>query len=209
MERSSLTPCLDENRIDEGAGGDNSKEIELSDISDDEEWPQSQEVQKSRNTNGNGKSVNQYGFKKITRSNRDRNYRDKRDEKEFNEKSSRNRKTDINRRKKEIQRYDVRKVIASKDFSISRSKSRSVSPKPATSRYRKSFSPRKRSKSPISRPNPSKTHRYSPNSPRHHSPTPDFYRNYQQQRSPLPEEMFINERKSRHKHSKLSELLKN
>lgn len=206
QHQRSLTPCLDENR-DEGNGGENMKEIELSDISDDEgfQWPDQEAAR-----NGNGKkSGEKFVFKKITRSNRDRNYRYKRDEKVLNEHSSRKMKSD-NFRRKEIQRYDVRKVVATKEFSISRSRSRSVSTKPTTSRYQDSFSPRrdvyKRSQSPIShRPFHIKTQRYSPISSKHSpSLTTDRYRNYQQYRSPSLERISSRRSRSKHKHNKLS-----
>lgn len=213
IDQRSLTPCLDENR-DEGNGGENSKEIELSDISDDEEeWPD-QEA-RNGNGNGNGKSGEKFGFKKITRSNRDRNYRYKQDEhnkvlNEHSSSSSRKRKSE-NYRRKEILRYDVRKVVATRDFSMSRSRSRSISPKPTTSRYQDtSFSPRqrvRRSQSPILRPFHIKTHRYSPVVPSRHSPSPTtdrYHRTYQQYRSPTPEKMSTRRSRSKHKHNKLS-----
>lgn len=207
--RCSLTPCLDEDRIDEGICRESLKEIELSDISEDDNWPM-QDPQQKLNRNGNGNNNELYEFKKITKSSRDRNYRDKRDHKDFaSKRSSSSRKTEIIQRKKEIERYDVRKVIACKDFSISRSRSRSSSPRPTTSRYRSSFSPRRRGdvynrtpQSPISisRKRPKQQHQQQ------HSLTPERYRSYQKYKSPpISEEMTHARRsRSRHKHNKSS-----
>lgn len=222
-QRRSLTPCLDENRVDDDPGGDNSKEIELSDISDEDDgfqWPE--DVSNGKAANGNGKAKNdQLAFKKITRSNRDRNYRDKlskRDDEGSRKKGAytennsnrggRYRKPVENKRKQEIPRYDVRKVIANRDFSISRSRSRSFSPQPVVSRHRRgSYSPlqRREAISPNRPFHTTKSHRYSDT---RHSPSlsPDRYRNYQQYKSLTPPDTFtvIRRSRSKNKHNKLN-----
>lgn len=196
------TPCLDENRIeDDNIEGDNSKEIELSDISDEEEnqWP---DDDGRANGNGNGE---QFGFKKLTKNNRDRNYRENTNRRsDRRDISSRlGAKKSDNSRKKEIERYNVRKVIANRDFSISRSKSRSYSP---PRQRRGSYSPRRRSISPKTRTKTSrnKSHYYSPivSSPRHSpslSPDRNYPRNYQQYNK-SPERTRRSRSRSRHKH---------
>jgi hypothetical protein len=193
------TPCLDENRIDDDNGGDNSKEIELSDISDEEEnqWPDD-----DGRANGN-RNGDQFGFKRLKRGNRDRNYREN-----ANRRSGRRdissrlgAKRIDNSRRKEIERYNVRKVIANREFSISQSRSRTNSPQ---RHRRESYSPRKRSVSPkASRKKPF----YSPVSPKH-SPSPSPQRNYSrnyQQYNKSPER--TRRSRSRHKHSKMKVLI--
>jgi hypothetical protein len=220
--RRSLTPCLDENRVEEDPGGDNSKEIELSDISDEDDGFQWPDVSNGKAANGKSKN-DQLAFKKITRSNRDRNYRDKvnrRDEdggsgggrkgaySENTARGGRYRKPVEIKRKQEIPRYDVRKVIANRDFSISRSRSRSFSP--TVSRHRRSSysPPQRREAASPTRPyhgSTTKSHRYTDT---RHSPSlsPDRYRNYQQYKSLTPPETLTVTRRSRskNKHSKLS-----
>lgn len=198
------TPCLDENRIDDDNGGDNSKEIELSDISDEEEnlWLDNNNDDVRKNGNGD-----QFKFKRLTRGNRDRNYRENANRKtdRRNMSSRLGAKRIDNSRRKEIERYNVRKVIANREFSISRSRSRTHSPH----RHRRgSYSPRRRSISPKTSRN--KSHYYSPISPSRHSPSPSpdrkYPRNYQQynKRSQSPQEKLTSSRRSRskHKHSK-------
>lgn len=183
------TPCLDEN---EDNGGDNSKEIELSDISDEEDnqWPEEDRA------NGNGRAGDKSGFKRLTRNNRDRNYREnqKRRSDRRDISSRLGAKRIDNSRRKEIERYNVRKVIASREFSISRSRSRSHTP---NRHHRGSYSPRRRSQSR------NKSNYYSPVSPRH-SPSPErnYPRNYQQynRRSQSVE---ARRSRSRQKHSKI------
>lgn len=184
------TPCLDENRIDDDNGGDNSKEIELSDISD-EDWPE-EDVRVRANGNGNG---DQFGFKRLTRNNRDRNYRENQNRRSDRRTISSRlgaKKID-NSRRKEIERYNVRKVIANREFSISRSRSRT-----------RSYSPRRRSVSP--RTSRKKPNYYSPISTRHSpSLSPERPRNYQQynRRSQSPQVKTATRRsRSKHKHSK-------
>lgn len=193
------TPCLDENRIDDDNGGDNSKEIELSDISDEEDnqWP---EDDVRANGNGNG---DQFGFKRLTRGNRDRNYRENTNRRsDRRDLSSRlGAKRADNSRRKEIERYNVRKVIASRDFSISRSRSRSYSPH---RHHRGSYSPRRRSNSLKTSRN--KSHYYSPVVSPKHSPSPErnYSRTYQQQQQQQYKKSPERTRRSRsrHKHSK-------
>lgn len=209
----SLTPCLDENRVDDENCGDTSKEIELSDISDeDEEWSECNNKSDDIRTNGNGdQSAKDSAFKKITRNNRERNYRDnvrrRNDSKDYysNRVSNINRRFD-NSRRKEIERYNVRKVIANREFSISRSRSRSFSPPSRvdipSSRQPKhsSFSPKrdiyKQSLSPMSRQK-----RYSPISPRHSS-SPDQYRTFPYNRRSLTPEEVTRRSRSKHRHTK-------
>lgn len=214
----SLTPCLDENRVDDENCGDTSKEIELSDISDDdEEWSECNNKSDDIRTNGNGDQSKESTFKKITRNNRERNYRDnvrrRTDSKDYysNRVSNMNRRFD-NSRRKEIERYNVRKVIANREFSISRSRSRSFSPPSrvdiSSSRQLKhsSFSPKrdiyKQSLSPVSRQK-----RYSPISPRHSSSpiSPRHqYRAFPYNRRSLTPEEVIRRSRSKHRHTKTS-----
>ncbi|KAG5681418.1 hypothetical protein PVAND_010856 [Polypedilum vanderplanki] len=229
--RRSRTPCLDENRIEDESCADNSKEIELSDISDeDDQWPECNNKSEEY-TNGNqisnasnggtnaaaNSTAPQYKqdkestFKKITRSNRDRNYRDnirrRENYNEFHQNRISYKKID-NSRRKEIERYDVRKVVASKDFSISRSRSRSLTPQRRNKipRHREYFSPKRnegthrRSLSPVSR---QKSH-YSPISmspaSRTSSISPDRHHRNKHRRSPHYEEEIVRRSRSRHKY---------
>jgi hypothetical protein len=244
--RRSRTPCLDENRVEDESCADNSKEIELSDISDDDEqWPECNN-KSDECTNGNPKSnangdhrhhqPHQKGsaFKKITRSNRDRNYRDNVKKRDFGEnhnefqQSRSNYKSKIdNSRRKEIERYNVRKVVASRDFSISRSRSRSATPRRSKiPRHREYFSPkrdahhqRRRSISPVAEATNRQKTRYSPISisppSRISSLSPDRFRSKQQhqysKRSKSPsfgeeEEVVVRRSRSRHKHSEFDSL---
>lgn len=215
MERSLTpsTPCMDENRVEEVISEDILKEIEFSDISDDEQWPEN--IQ-SENVN-----AEQYEFKRVTKINRDkRNYRDSRSGKGLIGDKYTKRKNKSNRRKKEIERYDVRKVIASRDISISMSRSRSNSPKPTTSyasrnRKSKSFSQEKRrrkdtsrsrSQSPVSRLDYTKSYRNKSLTP---SPkyikSSEYYRNCQQHKSTTSDKsklMVFRRSSSKHKKSK-------
>lgn len=220
-----LTPCLDENRVDEENCADNSKEIELSDISDEDEfWS---ECNNDVRPNGNDQQANtnkESAFKKLTRSNRERNYRDnvRRRNDDYYPNRLHLRRYD-NSRRKEIERYNVRKVIASRDFSISKSRSRSFSPPqpqhPAIHqrptrmdiplRHRNpSYSPSNRDyyRHSLS-PGLPRQKRYSPISLRD-STSPDPYRgdtNYIR-RSLTPEEF---SRRSKHRHAKNSKHLVN
>jgi hypothetical protein len=232
--RRSRTPCLDENRVEDETGADNSKEIELSDISDeDEQWPESNQNNKSDEyTNGNNPNANGSGndhqqqprqykgspFKKITRSNRDRNYRDNAKRRgdfaenysDFKQSRTDYRKID-NSRRKEIERYNVRKVVANREFTMSRSRSRSFSPrksKPEKFVRRERESPRRdahrKSTSPVVNRQKS---RYSPISisppSRASSPSLDRYRNKYRRSLSLEEvEVTGRQSRSRHKHSK-------
>lgn len=209
LDRRSLTPCLDEN--DENCA-ENSKEIELSDISDIEEDGNWSECNKNNNevrTKANGNESKESSFKKINRSTRGRNYRDNIRRKSETGTFPQHRQQihqpyrRFDNKRRDIERYSVRNVVASREFSISRSRSRS--PKVERSRVHrsKSFSPkprdnyRKKSISPAYYT--SKTNRYkSPPrkySPKHsRSPSLDQYR---QKRSPSPE---LPPRRSRSRH---------
>lgn len=204
----SLTPCLDENRVEDESCADNSKEIELSDISDeDEEWSECNNKSDDIRTNGNGDRMKESAFKKITRNNRERNYRDnvrkRTDGNDYYTNRSNMRRFD-NSRRKEIERYNVRKVIANREFSISRSRSRSFSPQrveiPSRQPKHSSFSPKrdiyKQSLSPMSRQK-----RYSPISPRHSS-SPDPYRAFPYSRRSLTPEEATRRSRSKHRHTK-------
>ncbi|KAL7034430.1 hypothetical protein ACKWTF_007965 [Chironomus riparius] len=205
----SLTPCLDENRVDDENCADNSKEIELSDISDeDEEWSECNNRSDNIRTNGNnGDQLKESAFKKITRNNRERNYRDnvrrKTDGHDYYSNRSNMRRFD-NSRRKEIERYNVRKVIANREFSISRSRSRSFSLSrveiPSRQPKHSSFSPKrdiyKQSLSPVSRQK-----RYSPISPRHSS-SPDQYRAFPYNRRSLTPQEVARRSRSKHRHTK-------
>ncbi|XP_070492201.1 PHD and RING finger domain-containing protein 1-like isoform X2 [Chironomus tepperi] len=203
----SLTPCLDENRVEDENCGDTSKEIELSDISDDdEEWSECNNKSDDIRTNGNGDQSKEFAFKKITRNNRERNYRDVRRRTDGNDYYSNrsNMSRFDNSRRKEIERYDVRKVIANREFSISRSRSRSFSPPrveiPSRQPKHSSYSPKrdiyKQSLSPVSRQK-----RYSPISPRHSS-SPDQYRAFPYNRRSLTPEEATRRSRSKHRHTK-------
>jgi len=229
-DRRSLTPCLDENGDDENCLED-SKEIELSDISDEDEnhqWPdqcnnKADDDRAGWKANGNGSKAGESPFKKITRSTRERNYRDNLGRKppsqhHHHQPQSSFKRFDVKR--KEIERYNVRNVITSREFTISRSNSRSLSPRPrldsAGSRYRsRSVSP-KRDTTTHRRRSTSHHHhhhvparyrsprRYSPApaSPKHSSPSLERYRhNYRQ--SPTPKEAAS--QRSHHKASKIRE----
>lgn len=234
--RRSLTPCLDENRVEDDNCADDSKEIELSDISDDDEqWLECNNKAGDGtrpNGNANGSSDHHHqskesAFKKITKNNRERNYRDRdnarRRSDDFRHQKRSNYNKFDNSRKKEIERYDVRKVIASREFSMSRSKSRSRSYSPRKSIFENTTSSQKISQkrdsfrqsispaaaTPLalrSRP------RYSPisMSPPSHSLSPvDRFRSYPyNKRSQSPQEETNRRSRSRHKHTKNSKILK-
>jgi hypothetical protein len=218
----SLTPCLDENRVDEDNCADNSKEIELSDISDEDEndnqWKECNKTEDHLRANGNDRSK-ESTFKKITKSTRERNYRDnikrRLDGNDFYSNRLNYRNKFDNSRRKEIERYNVRKVIANRDFSMSRSRSRSYSPRGRAENlpqrhHQPAFSPAKREVYKRSAsPNPFELTRHTRRpSPRHSvSPLSDRYRNYHRNRSVTPEEIKSRRSRSRHKHSKLSGFL--
>lgn len=214
--RRSLTPCLDENGIDdENCELESSKEIALSDISDieDENWQdcnknQQQERDGSK-ANGNGSKSSDPLFKKITRNTRGRNYRDnvrrKPEGSNFQPRPTHQpRFREFDNKRREIKRYNVRNVVSSRDFSISKSRSRSP-------RHRsRSFSPkrdsfRRKSNSPAyfgSNRYKSSPRRFSPLPNKHsRSPSLDRYRNYQYKRTPTPQEPMRRSR-SRHKAEK-------
>lgn len=227
LDRRSLTPCLDENGMDDENGGlDNSKEIELSDISDieDENWQECNKANEERRdgakANGNGSKTTESTFKKITRNTRERNYRDnvrrKSDSANFQHRPTTHqpyRRFDPKRR--EMERYSVRNVVASREFSISRSRSRSPRIDSIGSRHRsRSVTPkrdnyRRRSNSPAyygSARYRSPARKYSPLSSKHsRSPSLDRYRNYQYKRSPTPEPAAVRSSRSRHKVDKSRE----
>lgn len=214
----SLTPCLDENRVEEENCADNSKEIELSDISDEDEefWSECNNKTEEVRTNGNGSEQisKESAFKKITRNNRDRNYRDnirrRNDGNDYYSNRQNMRRFD-NSRRKEIERYNVRKVIANREFSMSRSRSRSISPLPRMEiplrhPQRSSFSPKRdiyarQSISPSARPR-----RYSPISPRHSSSPSEQFRGYPYNRRSLTPEEVSRRSRSKHRHTKNSKL---
>lgn len=223
LDRRSLTPCLDENGMDdENCGLESSKEIELSDISDieDENWQISDERREASKANGNGSKANDLTFKKINRSTRGRNYRDNIRRNPEIAAHSQQRSTHqpyrpFDNKRKEIKRYNVRNVVASREFSISRSRSRSPRVDSLGSRHRsRSFTPkrdvyRRKSISPArSRPNRYKTppRKYSPPSKHSRSPSLSRYRNYR--RTPTPEEPARRSR-SRHKPNKIREFIEN
>ena len=208
LDRRSLTPCLDEN--DENL---NSKEIELSDISDIEEDGNWSECNKKNNevrrdgTKANGNESKESSFKKINRSARGRNYRDNIRRKSETGNFPQHRPQihqpyrRFDNKRRDIERYSVRNVVASREFSISRSRSRS--PKAERSRVHRS-----RSHSPKPRDNYRKksispayytSNRYK-SSPRKYSPkhsrTPSLDQ-YRHKRSPSPE---VPPRRSRSRH---------
>jgi hypothetical protein len=239
MNRRSLTPCLDENRVDDENCADDSKEIELSDISDDEdneEWSECNTKNENLRANGKSNQTNrEFAFKKMTKNNRrDRNYRDNLSKRnnsataapdEYHSSRMSYKKYD-NSRRKEIERYDVRKVVASiREFTMSRSRSRSFSPRtkqdnaPEQRHQRASFSPSntqresfKRSITPVAS-HPSRRKRYSPalsprphhqHKHRHHSLSPSPQRHFRKfpfKRSITPEKVPRRSR-SRHRHTK-------
>lgn len=222
LDRRSLTPCLDEN--DENCCLENSKEIELSDISDieeDESWLEcnktnNEERRDGTKANGNEpKGARESTFKKITRNTRGRNYRDnirRKPEATGNFQHHRPQRTHqpyrrFDTKRRDIERYSVRNVVASREFTISRSRSRSpridsigsrghrsrsVTPKQRDNYRKKSLSPAyygsNRYKSP--------PRKYSPFSSKHsRSPSLDRYNRYK--RSPTPE---LPQRRSRSRH---------
>lgn len=214
-DNRSLTPCLDENGVDEICDLESSKEIELSDISDieDENWQISDERRDATKANGNGSKASDLTFKKINRSTRGRNYRDNiRRNPEVAGHSGQQRSPHkpyrtFDNKRREIKRYNVRNIVASRDFSISRSRSissrrrsRSLSPKRDVYR-RKSISPAR------NRANRYKTppRKYSPISSKHsRSPSLGHYRTYR--RTPTPEKPTVARRsRSRHKPDKIRE----
>lgn len=227
LDRRSLTPCLDENGVDdENCCLESSKEIELSDISDieDENWQECNKISEDRRdgskANGPDKG-NEFTFKKVTRNARGRNYRDnirrKPDSGNFQSRPSHQPYRNFDSKRREIERYSVRNVVASRDFSISRSRSRSPRLESNASRHRsRSVSPkrsresyRKKSISPAyygSNRYKSPPRKYSPLSSKHsRSPSLDRYRGYQYKRSPTPTEPLRSSR-SRHKSDKTREL---
>lgn len=111
---------------------------DLSDISD-EDLKNLEDV--------NNKAPNERLFRKITNA-RDRNYRDNKPSKSrsprVREKNSENRRKRHNKRS-EIQRYDVRRIVRdNRDFSLSKSRSRSRSPRSPIHRRRSPPSTRRR-----------------------------------------------------------------
>ncbi|CRK99004.1 CLUMA_CG011960, isoform A [Clunio marinus] len=210
LDRRSLTPCLDENGVDdENACMESSKEIELSDISDIEDW---NKISDGAKANGNGSASKEATFKKITQSTRERNYRDNIRRKNDNSGQFYHRQTHqpsyrrFDNKRREMERYNVRNVVASRDFSISKSRSRSPRIANIASRHRsKSFSPkrdiyRRRSITPThysSNRYKSPIRRQSSVSKHSRSPSFERYQNYKYKRSPTPEPPM---RKSRSRH---------
>lgn len=226
LDRRSLTPCLDENGVDDDNCLESSKEIELSDISDieDENWQECNKVTDERRdgskANGNDAKSTDPLFKKITRNTRGRNYRDnirrKPESGSFQPRSTNQPYRSFDNKRREMKRYSVRNVVANRDFSISRSRSRSPRVDSIGSRHRsRSFSPkrdtyRRKSISPAyPRLNRYKSppRKYSPLSSKHsRSPSIDRYRNYPNKRSPTPEQPTRRSR-SRHKSDKAREFI--
>jgi hypothetical protein len=225
QDRRSLTPCLDENGIDDDNGGlEDSKEIELSDISDIEEenWQEcnnknSDERRDGTKANGNDAKPKESSFKKITGNARGRNYRDNVRRKPESGNNFQHRQTHqpyrrFDGKRREVERYSVRNVVASREFSISRSRSRSprienIRPRGHRSR---SFTPkrdayRRKSISPAyygSSRYKSPPRKYSPFSSKHsRSPSLERYRSYHYKRSPSPE-IVTRRSRSRHKADK-------
>lgn len=212
LDRRSLTPCLDENGIeDDNCDLESSKEIALSDISEDDNWHECNKVD-VRGSNGNDRKSRDVVFKKITRNTRGRNYRDnirRKPDNNFQQRSFHQppyRQFDSKRR--EIKRYNVRNVVTAREFSISRSRS------PTPRGRSRSFSPRRdsfrrKSNSPAgygSNRYKSPPRRYSPPASKHsRSPSLDRYRSYHYKRSPTPEQPLRRSR-SRHKADKSREL---
>jgi PHD and RING finger domain-containing protein 1 len=162
-DRRSLTPCLDENAVEQ-----NAKSLsDLSDISDEDEknWD---ELQKNE-SNKNGKDPNDL-FKKITKKARERNYRDKAAAPPVakNQRDVSGDRTKRSQKRSEIQRYDVRSVIRDgREFSFSKSRSRSRSPANRISHHKKVL------RSPLrNRHNSDSSRRYSRRHSR--SPTPKY-----------------------------------
>jgi hypothetical protein len=220
LDRRSLTPCLDENGMDdENIGQESSKEIELSDISDieDENWQEcnnkvTDERRDGAKANGNSSKSKDLTFKKITSNTRGRNYRDnvrrKPDSGNFQSRQTHQqpyRRFETKRR--EMERYSVRNIVASREFSISRSRSRSPRVDSIGSRHRsRSFSPkrdnyRRKSISPVYGTSRYKSppRKYTPPPSKHsRSPSVDRYRSYQySKKSASPPQP---ERRSRSRH---------
>lgn len=228
LDRRSLTPCLDENGVDDdNCCLESSKEIELSDISDieDENWQECNKVTDERRdgskANGNEAKSTDPLFKKITKNTRGRNYRDnirrKPESGSFPSRTTHPPYRSFENKRREMKRYNVRNVVASRDFSISRSRSRSPRVDSIGSRHRsRSFSPkrtdtyRRKSISPAhprsNRYNKSPPRKYSPLSSKHsRSPSVGRYRNFKNKRSPTPEKP-IRRSRSRHKPDKTRKL---
>lgn len=231
LDRRSLTPCLDENGVDDDNCLESSKEIELSDISDieDENWQEcnknTEDPDDESKANGADSKVSEFAFKKITRNTRGRNYRDNirrnSDSGIFQQRPAIQPYRNYDSKRREMQRYNVRNVVANREFSISRSRSRSPRVERDASRHRsRSFSLKrdrvdrdrykKKSISPVyygSNRYKSPPRKYSP-LPSKHSRSPskslDRYRNYQFKRSPTPNEL-VRRSRSRHKSDKSRE----
>ena len=233
----------DEQNIENAKSFNASSEIDqLEDIiSDDEQWPENEcnksDEERNSKTNGGNKSLKSgttknSSFKKITKNTRERNYRDNIKKKPF-QNNQQQRSSQFHRsnydgqsyrrgfdtKRKEIERYSVRNVIANREFSISKSRSRTPSPPLPTRRGRKSnsrkrsFSPpaRRRSNSPFYsssryRSSPISNRKHSP--PHSRSPSLDRYHNKyrRQSRSLSPGRKDIIKRasrsRSRHKNEK-------
>lgn len=229
LDRRSLTPCLDEN--DENCCLESSKEIELSDISDieieeDENWLESNKTNNDERRDGtksNGnepKGARESTFKKITRNTRGRNYRDnirrKPETGNFQHHRQRTHQQPYRRfdtKRRDMERYSVRNVVASREFTISRSRSRSPRIDSIGSRGHRSrsFSPKKRdnyrkkSISPAyygSNRYKSPPRKYSPVSSKHsRSPSLDRYHRHKRSSPELPPRRS----RSRHKVDKTRE----
>lgn len=210
LDRRSLTPCLDEN--DENCA-DNSKEIELSDISDIEDEGNWSECNKNNNeerrdgTKTNGSEQKESNFKKINRSARGRNYRDNIRRKSETGSFQQQRPVHqsyrrFDNKRRDIERYNVRNVVASREFSISRSRSRSPRIEKSRGHRSRSFSPKNRNNYRRKSISPayysrykSPPRKYSPYSSKHsRSPSLEQYR---YKRSPSPE---LPPRRSRSRH---------
>lgn len=224
LDRRSLTPCLDENGVDdENCGLESSREIELSDISDeDENWQECNKVSDERRdgkANGDGSKASDLTFKKVTRNTRGRNYRDnirrKPESGNFQPRQTHQPYRAFENKRREMKRYSVRNVVASREFTISRSRSRSPRIESVASRHRsRSFSPkrdvyRRKSVSPVyyERSNRYKSppRKYSPLSSKH-SKSPSLERHRKHKRSPTPEKPLRRSR-SRHKSDKIRKYL--
>lgn len=224
LDRRSLTPCLDENGVDdENCGLESSKEIELSDISDieDENWQECNKVNDERRdgskANGDGSKASDSTFKKVTRNTRGRNYRDnirrKPESGNFQSRQTHQPYRTFDNKRRDMKRYNVRNVVASREFTISRSRSKSPRIESIASRHRsRSFSPkrdmyRRKSVSPAyyERSNRYKSppRKYSPLSSKH-SKSPSLERHRKYKRSPTPEKPLRRSR-SRHKSDKIRE----
>lgn len=220
IDRRSLTPCLDEN--DENCA-DNSKEIELSDISDgnfdDGNW--SENCNKNNNeerrdgTKANGSEQKESSFKKINRSARGRNYRDnvrrKSETGNFQHRQNHQPYRRFDTKRRDIERYNVRDVVASREFTISRSRSRSPRIERSRAHRSRSFSPKSRDKYRRRSVSPayynrykSPLRKYSPYSSKH-SRSPSLGQ-YRYKRSPSPE-LAPRRSRSRHKSDKNRKLM--